>query len=70
MKSASTRSGILKGDKKPSIDSIKKRTRETINISVHLFFVRALVANNDGGQGWIIANIPYALVSVIIREIV
>ena len=25
------------------------------------------MANNDGGQGWIVANIPYDLVSVIVH---
>ena len=26
------------------------------------------MANNDGGQGWIIANIPYDVVSVIMHK--
>jgi len=26
------------------------------------------MANNDGGQGWIVANIPYDLVSVIVHR--
>jgi hypothetical protein len=34
-------------------------------MSVHFRTVCSLVANDDGGQGWIIANIPYKLTSVI-----
>ena len=34
-------------------------------MSVHFRTVCSLVANNDGGQGWIIANIPYEFTSVI-----
>jgi len=39
--------------------------QQPMNTSVHFLSIRALMANNDGGQGWIVANIPYDLVSVI-----
>ena len=54
--------------KQETVGGLWDSQRETINMTIQFFLVRALMANNDGVQPSIIANVPYHPILVVVMD--